>query len=245
MNDLVGIIRTQDEMRRALDEIDQLKARLKNVSVEGHRQFNPGWHLALDLPNMLLVSECVARAALERQESRGGHTRDDYPEMSSEWRRRLLECTGDGDTITVTQRPMPEMRPDLMALFELSELEKYYTVEEIERDIEAADHDRGVGHDDRGRPSTREHGGRDGAGRPECALPGVAGHRRGRRTSGLHRRGERGRGRPRHHPPAAGHAGRRPRRALELQGRQVRLLQRGDQRPAQIALHDPHVDLHR
>jgi succinate dehydrogenase / fumarate reductase, flavoprotein subunit len=139
MNDLVGIIRTQDEMRRALDEIDQLKARLKNVSVEGHRQFNPGWHLALDLPNMLLVSECVARAALERQESRGGHTRDDYPEMSSEWRRRLLECTGDGDTITVTQRPMPEMRPDLMALFELSELEKYYTVEEIERDIEAAE----------------------------------------------------------------------------------------------------------
>ena len=93
MNDLVGIIRKEDEMQRALDAIDALKARVPAVSVEGHRQFNPGWHLALDLRNMLLVSECVARAALARQESRGGHTRDDYPGMNAEWRRKLLVCS--------------------------------------------------------------------------------------------------------------------------------------------------------
>ena len=96
MNDLVGIIRKEEEVQRALDAIDALKPRVAAVSVEGHRQFNPGWHLALDLVNMLLVSECVARAALARQESRGGHTRDDYPEMSAEWRRKLLICSGTG-----------------------------------------------------------------------------------------------------------------------------------------------------
>src|SRR3954469_18350132 len=77
MNDLVGIIRREDEMVEALGRLEKLKERAAGVVVEGHRQFNPGWHLALDLRNMLLVSECVAKAALERQESRGGHTRDD------------------------------------------------------------------------------------------------------------------------------------------------------------------------
>ncbi len=62
------------------------------MQVEGHRQFNPGWHLAVDLRNMLLVSECVAKAALERTESRGGHTRDDYPSMDPNWRKTLLVC---------------------------------------------------------------------------------------------------------------------------------------------------------
>ena len=79
MHDLVGIIRTAPEMEQALERIAALKERVANLSVEGHRQYNPGWHLALDLPHMLLVSECIARAALERQESRGGHTRDDFP----------------------------------------------------------------------------------------------------------------------------------------------------------------------
>ena len=94
MNDLVGIIRKEEEIQQALDAIDALKPRVAAVSVEGHRQFNPGWHLALDLVNMLQVSECVARAALIRQESRGGHTRDDYPEMSAQWRRKLLDLRG-------------------------------------------------------------------------------------------------------------------------------------------------------
>ena len=79
MNDLVGIIRTADELSRSLKEIESLKERASRLVVEGHRQYNPGWHLALDLRNMLLVSECIAKAALERQESRGGHTRDDFP----------------------------------------------------------------------------------------------------------------------------------------------------------------------
>ncbi|HVW45350.1 MAG TPA: fumarate reductase/succinate dehydrogenase flavoprotein subunit, partial [Amycolatopsis sp.] len=75
MNDLVGIIRKAPEIEQALTKLDEIKSRIGNVTVEGHRQFNPGWHLALDLRNMLLVSECVARAALLRTESRGGHTR--------------------------------------------------------------------------------------------------------------------------------------------------------------------------
>ena len=79
MHDLVGIIRTAPEMEQALERIAALKERVANLSVEGHRQYNPGWHLALDLPHMLVVSECIARAALEREESRGGHTRDDFP----------------------------------------------------------------------------------------------------------------------------------------------------------------------
>ena len=79
MQDLVGIIRTEEELTESLARIEELKERAKHLAVEGHRQYNPGWHLAMDLRNMLIVSECIAKAALERQESRGGHTRDDFP----------------------------------------------------------------------------------------------------------------------------------------------------------------------
>ena len=79
MNDLVGLIRRESEMKTALVELDKLRARVAQVSAPGGRAYNPGWHLALDLRNMLMVAECVAQAALERQESRGGHTREDYP----------------------------------------------------------------------------------------------------------------------------------------------------------------------
>ena len=65
---------------------------MQNVAVEGGRVYNPGWHLAIDMRNMLLVSECVAKAALQRTESRGGHTRDDYPAMDANWRNTLLVC---------------------------------------------------------------------------------------------------------------------------------------------------------
>ncbi|HEY3478691.1 MAG TPA: fumarate reductase/succinate dehydrogenase flavoprotein subunit, partial [Streptomyces sp.] len=88
MNDLVGIIRRGPEMEEALSRLTSLRARARRAGVEGHRQFNPGWHLALDLRNMLTVSECVAGAALLRQESRGGHTRDDFPGMNAEWRKK-------------------------------------------------------------------------------------------------------------------------------------------------------------
>ena len=85
MHDLVGIIRTADELERALKELGELRERASRVAVEGHRQFNPGWHLAMDLRSLLTVSECIATAALARQESRGGHTRDDYPKPDPEF----------------------------------------------------------------------------------------------------------------------------------------------------------------
>ncbi|GIH49132.1 succinate dehydrogenase / fumarate reductase flavoprotein subunit [Microbispora rosea] len=133
MNDLVGIIRKSEEISEALQVIEKLKERAKNTASSGSRIYNPGWHLAIDLRNMLLVSECVAKAALLREESRGGHTRDDYPGMSAEWRRRLLVCSAkpDGTSITVEEDVQPSMRGDLISLFERSELEKYLTEEEL------------------------------------------------------------------------------------------------------------------
>ncbi|OHV06552.1 fumarate reductase/succinate dehydrogenase flavoprotein subunit [Mycobacterium talmoniae] len=136
MNDLVGIIRKADEVEQALVKLDELKARFANVAVEGHRQFNPGWHLAVDLRNMLLVSECVAKAALARTESRGGHTRDDHPAMDATWRKTLLVCRSEADdpvvpNVTVTAEPQIPMREDLLELFEIGELEKYFTDDEL------------------------------------------------------------------------------------------------------------------
>ncbi|WP_280268384.1 fumarate reductase/succinate dehydrogenase flavoprotein subunit [Nocardia wallacei] len=138
MNDLVGIIRKEHELQEAIDKLAELRERYDNVTVEGHRQFNPGWHLAVDLRNMLLVSECVAQAALLRTESRGGHTRDDHPQMDPTWRHTLLVCRTDPDevgqtvpAVTVTRAEQLPMRPELLALFDLSELEKYYTSEEL------------------------------------------------------------------------------------------------------------------
>ncbi|MER6330175.1 fumarate reductase/succinate dehydrogenase flavoprotein subunit [Streptomyces sp. NPDC001034] len=135
MNDLVGIIRRAGEMEQALTRLAELRARARRVGVEGHRQFNPGWHLALDLRNMLLVSECVARAARERTESRGGHTREDCPEMEREWRNINLLCSLDGEGIGLTRETTPPIRPDLLALFEKEELAKYLTDEELEGEL--------------------------------------------------------------------------------------------------------------
>jgi succinate dehydrogenase / fumarate reductase flavoprotein subunit len=133
MNDLVGIIRRTDEIQLALKKLEDLRRRAQYVVVEGHRQFNPGWHLALDLRNMLAVSECVARAALERTESRGGHTRDDFPVMDPEWRHVLLVCTQrtDSGSVRVEHKEQVPMPADLSELFELDELKKYFTAEEL------------------------------------------------------------------------------------------------------------------
>jgi succinate dehydrogenase / fumarate reductase flavoprotein subunit len=133
MNDLVGIIRKHDEIEQALEKLAELRQRAKAIAVEGRREFNPGWHLALDLRNMLLVSECVAKAALMRTESRGGHTRDDFPAMQADWRNRLLVCESDeaGTAAKVTPKPQEPMRNDLLELFELEELQKYFTDEEL------------------------------------------------------------------------------------------------------------------
>jgi succinate dehydrogenase / fumarate reductase flavoprotein subunit len=131
MNDLVGIIRREHEVKQALAELEKFRERAAQVAVPGGRAYNPGWHYAQDLRNMLLVAECVALAALERQESRGGHTREDYPGMSAEWRKVNLIVSLSGDSVQLTRKPLPTMRPDLLALFEVSELKKYMTEEEL------------------------------------------------------------------------------------------------------------------
>ncbi|MFJ2557722.1 MULTISPECIES: fumarate reductase/succinate dehydrogenase flavoprotein subunit [unclassified Streptomyces] len=131
MNDLVGIIRREAEMARALEKLAELRVRAVRAGVEGHRQFNPGWHLALDLRNMLLVSECVARAALERTESRGGHTREDWPGMVTDWRRINLYCRLAEGRVELGRRTTEPIRPDLLALFDKEELVKYLAEEEL------------------------------------------------------------------------------------------------------------------
>jgi succinate dehydrogenase / fumarate reductase, flavoprotein subunit len=131
MSNLVGIIRTEAEIKTALAELEKLGARAASVSAEGGSAYNPGWHLALDLRNIMLMAQCVAQAALDRQESRGGHTRDDYPGMRPEWRKVNLVCALDGDQVTITKQPLQPMRDDLIALFDQNELKKYLTEEEV------------------------------------------------------------------------------------------------------------------
>ncbi len=131
MNDLVGIIRREGEIEQALQKLDGLDERARHLSVEGHRQFNPGWHLALDLANMLLVSRCVAGAALIRTESRGGHTREDHPKMNPDWRRRLLVCSLIDGSVRIDNVLQSPVRADLLAMFDGSELAKYFTDAEL------------------------------------------------------------------------------------------------------------------
>jgi succinate dehydrogenase / fumarate reductase, flavoprotein subunit len=134
MNDLVGIIRRDAEVAEALSTLDDFDRRRPRVRVGGDRRFNPGWHLALDLRNMLLVSRCIALAALERTESRGGHTREDHPKMDPEWRKVNLQLAlehAPSGPVTLTHKPVPTIRPDLLALFDRVELSKYLTDEEL------------------------------------------------------------------------------------------------------------------
>jgi len=131
MGDLVGIIRKAGEISEALVKLEELKVRASRVGAPGGRPFNPGWHVALDLKNLLLISECVAKAALEREESRGGHTRDDFPGMSAEWRKLNLICAADGDGAVLKRQPLPVMPPELLSLFEKEELSKYLTADEL------------------------------------------------------------------------------------------------------------------
>jgi succinate dehydrogenase / fumarate reductase flavoprotein subunit len=137
MQNLVGIIRRREELEQSIKDLAELRGRVANVGATGGRKFNPGWHLALDLRNMLVVSECTARAALEREESRGGHTREDFPAMDNQWRQVNLICslnpTGDG--VDLKRQPVPALRSELLGLFEKSELAKYMT------EAELADHD--------------------------------------------------------------------------------------------------------
>jgi len=120
MQNLVGIIRNEEELNTAIKEIDSLRRRIDHLSVEGHRQYNPGWNLAIDLKNMLLVSEAVAKAALERKESRGGHTRDDYPMTDyGYWGKRNLICElAENGEVRTREQALPEPPPELAELLE-------------------------------------------------------------------------------------------------------------------------------
>jgi succinate dehydrogenase / fumarate reductase, flavoprotein subunit len=138
MGDLVGIIRRRGELEDALVRLAELRERVANVGATGGRRYNPGWHLALDLRNMLVVSECTAKAALEREESRGGHTREDFPQMDPRWRAVNLVCSLDGDKVHLEHKAVPRMRPELIQLFDRTELSKYLTDDEM-ADFDALD----------------------------------------------------------------------------------------------------------
>jgi succinate dehydrogenase / fumarate reductase flavoprotein subunit len=119
MQELAGIIRTEGELRQALIQIADLKERAEHTGVEGNRQYNPGWHLAMDLRSLLTVSEAVCQAAVLRQESRGGHTREDFPATDPEWGRVnvVLRQSDDGET-SISKEPLPQMPDELRKLFE-------------------------------------------------------------------------------------------------------------------------------
>jgi succinate dehydrogenase / fumarate reductase flavoprotein subunit len=119
MQDNVGIVRAQGEMEKALATIQTLKARAAKVGVTGNREYNPGWHTALDLGNLLTVSEAIARCALERKESRGGHFRDDYPDKDPNYARFnfVLKKGADGE-MQLSREPIPPMPANLAAIIE-------------------------------------------------------------------------------------------------------------------------------
>lgn len=118
MQNLVGIIRTEEELKRALDEIAVFKQRLGKVKIQGNRQYNPGWHLALDLYSMLAVSEAVTLSAIERKESRGGHTRDDYPSLDSKFATLNTVIRKKNGELSISQEPLPEIPEELRQLIE-------------------------------------------------------------------------------------------------------------------------------
>jgi len=119
MQELVGIVRNESEMKKGLDVVAALKERSKKVPVGGNRDYNPGWHTALDLENLLTVSEAVARAAIERQESRGAHFREDYPAKDQAWGKTTLVLTkGKSGDMELHREPIPEMPAALKQIVE-------------------------------------------------------------------------------------------------------------------------------
>ncbi|HEX4600895.1 MAG TPA: fumarate reductase/succinate dehydrogenase flavoprotein subunit [Gemmatimonadales bacterium] len=119
MQDLVGIVRREPEMKRALEKIAELKRRAALIAVSGNREYNPGWHTALDLPCLLIVSEAITRAALDRRESRGAHFRDDYPQKDEAAGRVLtvVRRAPDG-AMEVRHEPVPQAPAELRAIIE-------------------------------------------------------------------------------------------------------------------------------
>ena len=119
MQSLVGIVRTEAEMREALVRVAELRARAERAGIEGHREYNAGWHTCLDLRNLLDVSEAITRSAIERRESRGGHFREDYPDKAAEFGQCNLAVRRAADgSMQVTRVPLPEMPAELKQVIE-------------------------------------------------------------------------------------------------------------------------------
>ena len=122
MQDLVGIVRTEAEMQEALDRLAKLHARAVQAGVQGNREYNAGWHTALDLPNLLLISEAITRAGLERKESRGAHFREDYPVKSEEYARfNIVIHKSSGGEMTLTRQTIPPLPADLAQVIKENE----------------------------------------------------------------------------------------------------------------------------
>ncbi len=118
MQSLVGIIRTKAELEAAIERVGALRERLGRVGVEGNRQFNPGWHLALDLHSLLTISEACARSALMRTESRGGHTREDYPKTDAGWATKNVVTRRRDGRLELGTEPLPAMPEELRRIVE-------------------------------------------------------------------------------------------------------------------------------
>jgi succinate dehydrogenase / fumarate reductase flavoprotein subunit len=117
MQDLVGIVRTESEMQQALEKIAQLQTRADRVGITGHRQYNNGWHTAIDLASLLVVSEAITRAALLRKESRGAQFREDFPNKDTEWgKQNIVVKRGTDGEMLVEQRAIPPMPDELKAV---------------------------------------------------------------------------------------------------------------------------------
>jgi succinate dehydrogenase / fumarate reductase flavoprotein subunit len=119
MQELVGIVRQEQEMQQALERIGELAAASERVGVGGNREYNAGWHTALDLNNLLTVSEIVTRAALERKESRGAHFRDDFPDKDENFGTfNIVARKGAGGEVQLTRQSLPAMREDLKQIIQ-------------------------------------------------------------------------------------------------------------------------------
>jgi succinate dehydrogenase / fumarate reductase, flavoprotein subunit len=119
MQELVGIVRREEEMARALDGIAELKRRAEKVGVPGNREYNPGWHTAVDLGHLLTVSEAITRSALERKESRGGHFRDDYPEKDADYATfNILVQRGADGSMSIARQPIPPLPAELQQIIQ-------------------------------------------------------------------------------------------------------------------------------
>ncbi|MGH7582792.1 MAG: fumarate reductase/succinate dehydrogenase flavoprotein subunit [Gemmatimonadales bacterium] len=119
MQDLVGIVRREDDLQQALNKLGELRRRAASAGVAGGREYNPGWHTALDLPNLLLVSEAITRAAIERRESRGGHFRDDFPDKDPAFSQVNIVIRKGGDgSMTLTREPIPPLPAELRQIIE-------------------------------------------------------------------------------------------------------------------------------